>query len=333
MSFDKFSFSSANTYPLKVLMNRQILELVQDHGKVPSIHYQINPTNRCNFKCSFCSCSGRNRKQELRLSRIDDFLDIATRWECQAVTITGGGEPMAHKNWGRMVELFNDHGVDTGLVTNGTLLDKGGLDDMVWVRVSASDYLEMELKANGLELDDWFQGIDQAVHDHGTVDWAFSYVVGRTPNHKLISWLVEFANAHDFTHIRLVNDIFRAGRLTWTMTAIENHLKLDDVDDGLVNYQDRSVWTPGSSPCYLSLLKPVIGADGYIYPCCGTQYALKDPSRDYEKAMRMGKIEDLDDIIDNQKFFDGSMCWKCYYSQYNEALAIMMSGLKHETFV
>jgi hypothetical protein len=232
-----------------------------------------------------------------------------------------------------MIESITDHGVDMGLVTNGTLLRRGGLDEMVWVRISASDYLGLELTANNSSLDDWFHDLALVVQDHRTVDWAFSYVVGNSPNHKLISRLVEFANVWGFTHVRLVNDILRAGRLTWTMTAIKNHLKLDDVDDDLVNYQDRSIWTSGSSPCYLSLLKPVIGADGYIYPCCGTQYALKDPARDYEKAMRMGKIEDLDDIIDNQKFFDGAMCHKCYYNQYNEALAIMIKGLKHETFV
>jgi len=87
------------------------------------------------------------------------------------------------------------------------------------------------------------------------------------------------------------------------------------------------------APCLLSILKPVIGVDGYIYPCCGTQYALEDPARDYDRAMRMGKIEDLEDIILNQAFFNGSICHKCYYSQYNEALDVMIKGLKHESFV
>ena len=253
---------------------------------------------------------------------------------CLATTITGGGEPLVHRYWDDVVKLIDGFGVDMGLVTNGSLLleKMRHLDKMTWIRISASDILKKELKANSLDLDKWFREIATTVQEVPT-DWAFSYVVGPQPDYDLIARVVEFATAHHFTHVRLVNDILMAEELNWTMGVIEENLELRDIDDGLVNYQDRSTWTHGKSPCYLSILKPVIGADGYIYPCCGTQYALENPARDYEKIMRMGTIDTLDQVIEDQEFFNGAMCHKCYYSQYNDAIHLMINGLKHESFI
>jgi len=133
--------------------------------------------------------------------------------------------------------------------------------------------------------------------------------------------------------MRIVNDIFIADELKEQMNNVKYYLKDNVFDDSIVNYQDRSEWTSGYNPCYLSILKPVIGADGYIYPCCGTQYALENPSRDYEELMRMGHIDNLEDVLLNQWFFDGSICYKCYYGNYNKVLSILMNGLKHKEFV
>lgn len=330
-----FAFSAANVFPLKVLLHEKVRFEANHKRRVIPVHVQLNPTNKCNFNCGFCSCSGRNRNLELSDHEIYALMLRFRRLGCESVTITGGGEPLLHKNFNEMISLIHGLGIEIGLVTNGVLLNylpKGVLEKIVWIRVSASDVLPTQLRRLGMDTKTWLTTIGSAVTRHH-LDWAFSYVVSNKVNYSLIKQIVAFANNHDFTHIRLVSDILNAEQIAYQMPLIKYRLKTKDIDDSLVNYQSRSSWTLGTNPCYISLLKPVVGADGYVYPCCGTQYALANPRRDYEKSMRLGHIDELERIYGEQEFFDGSVCVKCFYSGYNQVLHHMLNGVKHAKFV
>lgn len=329
-----YSFSSANTFPMKILLNQEIIHSTLVHKKIPSIHLQLNPTNRCNFNCLMCSCSERQRDLELGLEDIDKIITSMFKYGLKAVTITGGGEPLMHPEINEIINMFHSRNIKIGIVTNGSLLDRvNTLDKVTWVRISASDYLKNQLKEIDTTINRLLHDLENTVCVFKNVDWSFSYVIGKDPDIHLIEKLIKKANDFEFTHFRLVNDIFIADKLKEQMNFVRNYMKSNYIDDSLVNYQDRSEWTTGYNPCYISLLKPVIGADGYIYPCCGTQYALEEPSRDYEELMRMGNIGDIEDVLLNQRFFDGSICRKCYYGNYNRVLGVLTNGLKHKEFV
>jgi hypothetical protein len=105
------------------------------------------------------------------------------------------------------------------------------------------------------------------------------------------------------------------------------------VSDKLAIWQGRQHYFAGTPRCLISLLKPVIGADGMIYPCCGAQYAESVPAKDYPKSMVMGGVEDTNVIWDKQLAFDGSRCVKCYYEHYNSALAALVDDINHMQFV
>ncbi len=329
-----YSFSSANTFPMKILLNQEIIHSALVHNKLPSIHLQLNPTNKCNFDCLMCSCSERERELELTLEEIDKVITSMHKYGLKAVTITGGGEPLMHPEINEIINVFYESKVEVGIVTNGSLLNRiDKLDKVTWVRISASDYLKSQLNSIGNTINRILYDLKDIVCANQGVDWSFSYVLSKDPDLHLLEKLIKYANEFEFTHFRLVNDIFIADQLTKQMEHAKNYMRSNYVDDSLVNYQDRSEWTTGYNPCYISILKPVIGADGYIYPCCGTQYALETPSRDYEKLMRMGTINNIEDVLLNQWFFDGSICHKCYYGNYNRVLRVLMNGLKHKVFV
>lgn len=332
----KVSFSSANVFPAKILYHDSLIKQVKYNHKIPIIHVQLNPTNRCNFNCPFCSCSSRKKDQELSLEDIIDIMVKSAICGCESVTITGGGEPLLHPQICEIIEEIDRLGIQIGIVPNGTVLDrlsKKDLSRIIWIRISSSDYLRRELKKIGKDLDWWFDKIDAAVSRGRKVDWAFSHVLSNEPDLPLIQRIIEFSNYYDFTHIRLVNDIFFGDQLLQNMVNVENYMKKENVDDSIVNYQPRAKWTHGSKNCYISLLKPVVAADGYVYACCGTQYALANPARDYEETMRMGLAKDIDKIFKEQRHFDGSICVKCYYENYNWALSLLMSEVKHQKFV
>ena len=267
------------------------------------------------------------------MTRITDFMRQAKLLGCESVTITGGGEPLMYKQWQLLLDLLYAFGIEVGLVTNGVLLDHLH-SPMSWCRISCSDNLPDQLNRIGKDESSWFQTIKEAVNRNGQTDWAFSYVSTENTQLNLICDIISFAKSHNFTHVRLVSDILNADSLASKMLDIQKHFILtDSVDCSKVIFQPRSEWVSGQNPCFISLLKPVIGADGYVYPCCGAQYSLPNSSFDYEKELRMGVVEDLHELVKEQRFFDGSVCSKCYYSGYNYALGVLLSDLKHEKFV
>lgn len=331
----KISFSAASVFPAKILLHDKLIKKAKKERKIMPLHIQLNPTNRCCFNCPFCSCSSRNKGLELSCKDILEIMEKAKKVGCESVTITGGGEPLMHKNIETIIDDLYALGIEIGLVTNGVMLnklDKELLKKIRWIRISSSDHLIDQLLTVGKNLDAWLKTIEGAVKIGSKVDWAFSHVVSRRPNYGIIERIIKFANKHEFTHVRLVSDLLDLRNVP-RMFEIKTANMLSKVDDHLVIYQGRKEHAKGTKNCYISLLKPVVGADGKLYPCCGTQYALETPTKDYEKTMCMGNAKEIDKLYEEQKFFDGSLCVKCYYKDYNYALGVLLSDVKHKKFV
>jgi organic radical activating enzyme len=250
---------------------------------------------------------------------------------CQSVTITGGGEPLCHPDIVKIIKDIKALGIKIGLVTNGTLVHTSTLDEsfwscITWCRISSGDHRIFD--------DSYEEQLESAVSRGPNVDWAFSHVLTSKPNYETIRRVVQFANKHDnFTHIRLVSDLLNLKDVP-AMDQIKSKLYEAKVDDTKIIYQGRKDATQGTKRCLISLLKPVIGTNGMLYPCCGTQYAQATPSKDFGGAeMTMGSAKDIDKIFNKQQCFDGSKCATCYYSEYNKSLEILVDKIKHKEFV
>ncbi len=320
------SYTAANTFPLKICKNSNLVNRLNNKHIFP-LHTQFIPTNRCNLSCTFCSCSKRNKSLELPIKEIIKLIIGLYKLGCEAVTITGGGEPLLHPDINEIITRFSQFDIQIGLVTNGLLLDKlqaSALRLLTWCRISCSD--ERKLDASFSEI------LDNAYSRAPLIDWAFSYVISdlRSFDSANLSKYVEFARNRGFTHIRVVSDLINLDKCVH-MDFVKQ--SLSGIDDSLVIYQGRKNFVPGQRDCYISLLKPVIGADGYIYPCCGTQYARKRVDLDMHKSMRLGHIRDIEKIYLNQKYFNGRKCQRCYYQGYNYLLGTLLNDLDHVRFV
>lgn len=311
------SFISANALPSKLVIDESMIEDVKAHAIKP-LHVQINPTNRCPLNCSFCSCSARDKEKEISWPVLCEMLYRFKRLGAQAVTITGGGDPLAYPAINEMLDFCDELGLKIGLVTNGLLFGRvnlASLAKVTWCRVSISQE-------------------NSAVYDHlqrvvdVPIDWAFSYVLLGADDIEPLSRALRYANENSFTHVRVVDDILgkesRIAEVKKEMLA----------DDSLAIYQGRKQYDRGSRRCLVSLLKPNISADGRVMPCCGAQYAQDPPALDYAETMSMGGIDELKTIYGRQKYFDGSVCSRCYYRSYNDILNILWDrrDIKHEEF-
>ena len=307
------SFTAADSIPVKLIGN-------DGAAKLRPLHVQWLPTNRCNLSCRFCSCSERNRGLQMEMPTARMVIVELAELGCRAVTITGGGESLMHPDIVEMIEWFTDNDIAVGLVTNGLLLDRLSIDtlsQLTWCRISNGDDRELNR--------DYQKILERAVA--AEVDWAFSHVVGRQPNFDEIRRIVEFANQHEFTHVRIVSDISDAANVD--LGPVEERLK--GIDE-LVIYQGRQHPVRWEGDCWIGYVKPVIAPDWSIYPCCGVQYALDPPSNDLPPSMAMGSALDLAELYDSPQSWRFP-CVRCYYTQYNKMLAAMVSDVRHREFV
>lgn len=311
------SFTSASAFPTKILNADHIIS-AQCH-KIKPIHIQLNPTNKCNLKCSFCSCANRDKELEMTLKKAIDIIRFFQSIGTRACTITGGGEPLMHPQINEIIKELNDQDIDVGLTTNGLLLDRLQKNlNIKWCRISCSSTRQVS--------DIAINAIKTMKH----IDWAFSLVVEKRKSTKSIVDLVNLANELDVTHVRIVDDILDK---TSYMSYIKDMLQSEGVDDSKVIYQQRQNHTTGNKQCLISLLKPNIAPDGHIYPCCGIQYARKDTSLDFDEIM-YDMSDNYENIWSKQKFFNGSICDKCFYSNYNDILNMLWdTSLRHSKFV
>lgn len=329
MDVKRIAYTAANAFPFKIFKSKELSDAIFLHNRVIPLHVQVIPTNHCNLSCKFCSCRNRVRSDELSLAELETLAEELMWLGCKAVTITGGGEPLMHKDINQIIQKFIARDIQVGLVTNGILLgvlSSEILRSLCWCRISCSDDREYS-RAREVIRGAWEKA--------PKIDWAFSYVISRNFKVDNLAGYIRFANYHHFTHVRVVSDLCDLESCP-DMDTVKVAIKTKAIiktDDSRVIYQGRKDYMPGSRNCYISLLKPVIGADGCIYPCCGSQYARETQDLDLVIDMRMGHMKDIREIYYNQKWFDGSICHRCYYKEYNDILGLLKSSIQHERFV
>ncbi|GAI97423.1 unnamed protein product, partial [marine sediment metagenome] len=246
---------SAQTFPTKLLHKK----VIQD-GKIVPVHAQLHLTDKCD--------SERQKSLEISFDEVKQVIDVLANHKAEAITISGGGEPLLHPHINEIInyaELNSVYkvlprlfGIEVGLVTNGLLLDRlEQHNNLTWCRISSSD-----------DRHPAYQKILKAVERNPNTDWAFSHVITRNLDIKKIADLVKFSNEYGFSHIRLVSDltdldnIHSMQTIRWWLERSFKYYKGRELDFSKVIHQGRKDSTRGTKNCYISLLKPVISPEG-----------------------------------------------------------------------
>jgi MoaA/NifB/PqqE/SkfB family radical SAM enzyme len=116
-----------------------VLEVAQGHRLSAPLVVDLDPTTLCDLACPECISSNVLHSGQLSRDRIVEFAHELTRTKVRAVILIGGGEPLLHRSIGEVIDVLHDAGIELGLVTNGTLINRY-LDRLAeklsWVRVS-----------------------------------------------------------------------------------------------------------------------------------------------------------------------------------------------------
>jgi len=107
-----------------------------------AINFEIDLTNGCNHRCSFCQWGSyiQTNRATLKSKIVIQTLPELIHYGTKAITWTGGGEPTVHKDFFKLLGMAWDLGLDNGLLTNGSLLkkeyDRQLLKQLVFLRIS-----------------------------------------------------------------------------------------------------------------------------------------------------------------------------------------------------
>jgi len=314
------NYTAAGVMPWKLLRSK---DAIQD-GRIVPVHLQLIPTNKCNGNCSWCSCREVDRSLELDYNEIRKILQYFNKLGTKAITITGGGEPTIHPHIKDILIDAKALDMNCGIVTNGIHWSQESSDlnipnnTLTWLRISVTD----------TEDSYDFKSIVNLCTRLAEVDIGISFTVTKHVNVNIARDTCVLAeHFNNITHVRFVQDILTAKDpiVNEQMNEVERNCK--HLTDKAI-FQRRSSFTPGEPNCLISKLKPVINCDGYVYPCCGAQYAT-EKKYTMPESLRMCKWQEYK----SAPAFDGSICKVCYYNDYNECLTHLLEPIVHERFV
>lgn len=310
------AFTAGLTMPWKLLQCREAV----DAGRIRPVHIKLFPTNRCNARCSFCSIQKWARDEELPIGEIADLLRHFHALGTRAVTLSGGGEPTMHAEFDTILDLCADLDIQVGMITNGLLWsdrEKPLRADgrLVWARMSVVDTESGRYDVERLRR--FSQNLPRvAVGCYAAIT--------RGTAVRTIADLADLAEElPNVTHFKLGED-----------SSAGASEKMDELEallhpgHGKMIFHRTGEMPAGRRDCLISLLRPVIAADGYVYPCCDMKLA----DGGYVEP-RMFRMVHWSGFGPDTSHFDGSMCPGCLWDRYNTVLRNLVAPLEHGRFV
>ncbi len=288
--------------------------------QVPPLPKRIDlePTIRCNFKCTICQRTYWQRKApDMSLTQfqqvIRQFPDL-TRLKIQ-----GMGEPLLNQAFFDMVRYAKALGIDeVSTFTNGALLDwnqnarqlvESGID-LVRISIDSAEKESFERIRPGARFQDVIQGAEllnniALKHQHPAVEiWT---VVTQENRHQL-SAIIDLAKALNIQtlHFQIIMNTFDY------KDAIQDQLKPLKIEqdrmkskiDAALQYAasqsitlliQKSKSHSPQNPCHWPFDSAYITTDGYVVPCC----TIADPD-----VINMGNVfeEPFESIWSNARY-------------------------------
>ena len=91
---------------------------------LPPVSVELHWTSNCNYDCTHCSYGSRRKSTNyLRQEIVANLLDDLIHMKCQAVYLSGGGEPTVLKNWSAYADKLISNDVEVALISNGVVLN------------------------------------------------------------------------------------------------------------------------------------------------------------------------------------------------------------------
>lgn len=330
------------------------------------ITIEIDPIDYCNHSCIWCFTYSHRKTSLLNSSVLENLLEELKKNDVRSIHFSGGGEATLYnglirkhgnrKNNKSLIQKFGKT-VTLGLITNGSILDKLDVDDIVqnlkWIRFSVdagtNERYEKVHKPLNHNLDIVHNNIKEIVGIRGDSVYPVigcSFIYERN-DEEIREEILAFAKrmsslSVDYIQVKPENNN-RSEASKRFANVIEK-----DIEDVLEQKNmfatiDRPYPIKGNSDfCWYSYFGPVVGATGGVYVCCSKygqdnfKYGVVNSKNSFEK------IWNSKERINFVKNIETRNCQSCRHNRFNvdieklyragkevrKALSIMLTSLK-----
>lgn len=243
--------------------------------ELPPISVELHLTDNCNLCCPWCTDrnlhgDGASLSKEKVYEMLEYFGQVGT-----GVTLEGGGEPTVHKDFKSIVNYGHNHGVDMGLITNGTVDISESINMFKWVRISLDSSIREEyLIEKGKDFfNRVFENLEKykKIRDTEKCFLGIGYVL-TTRNYSDIETIVRRLDdvGVDYIYFRPVEE---SPEITPTREELYDLRKrLLNITENLrikfiLTINDRLIFDNAGLPCVAHSITSIIHADGEVV-CC-----------------------------------------------------------------
>lgn len=285
---------------LKLFRQTKRLEALLNDGPMAPAHVRIKPINRCNHNCWYCAY----RSDQLALGEDMDLgdripadkmfaiADDIVAMGVEAVTFSGGGEPLLYKELPEVIERLRRGGVRVAALTNGSNL-RGRMADAfaqyaTWVRVSLDAWDDDSYAAaRGLPHGAFSQLMDNIAAFVGRGSdcvLGVSLIVGEA-NHRHIAEICATLGALGVNHVKISGAVVsnerdknNAYHRHLADTVAQQIVKAREVANGRLDivdhyHESNESFERGYTWCPFGQFLTVIGADSQVYVCQDKAYS------------------------------------------------------------
>lgn len=343
--------SGAEFSALKLLWQGEKVRRILDGEDCYPSQLELSLTDRCQLSCQWCVDAAWRRAfpgtwdPDVLLSRLAEFYQLGTR----AITIEGGGEPLMHPEFDRIVLGAHDLGFHLGLITNGVALGKHAhlVPLFRWIRVSLDSYDEetySRLKC-GPYFSQVMSGLVQAVEareragSDTVAGVGYLGVLGAVDEMPLRRLAVRLGRSGvDYLQFRRVteHESLDAGALDLS------YLLAHETEEFRIYVHQMHEFTRGNAgfPCWAHRLVGVIAGSGDMFFCCRLRTAVNDwmgrIGNLYEQSVQEiwegeAREEMIQKVLDPA--FTSRFCPPCRHTKFNAVIARLLEQAHTREFI
>lgn len=284
MQYEQFNFEE------KVLYHENHIQRYLDGTRPVPLNIEIDLTNACNHRCSFCvwgdyiQTTRATLPFEVVIQCLNDLKLLGTK----SINWTGGGEPTLHKEFYKLLNYSSKLGLENGLITNASLIreeyDEQLLDQLVWLRASmAGGNAEHYRKIQGA--DDFEKVLSnlkrlsmKRTSRHSKISLGIAMLVTRDNLSSVMS-LVDRSIDLGIDYLQLREDMFmlESDKLWWNEEArlvieeAENRVQSTMLKILGATYQKAQRHLEYPQKCHAHHFVLGINAEGYVAFCKNTR--------------------------------------------------------------
>lgn len=271
------------------------LESLYNNSITAPIYVRIKPTNQCCHNCYFCVYNYSFSKMHDDMKKVDEIpvekmmeiLEDLRYIGVKAITFSGGGEPLVHKDILQILNKTLKCKIDLSMLTNGQFLNGSIAKVMTkakWIRISMDYWNKKTFVESRKAPSKMFYQIAENVLNFskikGSCNLGVNYIVTKENYDKLIDafnfmtiigidnirfspvWVPDFYNYHNVIKHQVRNQLNYIYKYNKDKIGIFDSYYISPI----INKREYN-------KCFFSQIVPIIGADSNIYTCHNMAYS------------------------------------------------------------